>query len=145
MMSPETITLLNRLLGVIGKSFVQYLRYSRPYIPPGRDSVMETFESIVTDQDALVDRISQMLVDAQAPVRAGEFPMEYTDVHDLGIDFLVNAAVEYQRQDIGAIESLVEQLRSAPAAKALAEEALGMAKGHLESLRELLPAATASE
>ncbi|MCH8840898.1 MAG: hypothetical protein IH831_09560 [Planctomycetes bacterium] len=73
-------------------------------------------------------------------IRTGEFPMEFTDMHDLGIDYLVNVAIAYQQQDIDAIGRLIEDLQSAPAAKSLAEESLGMAKGHLESLRDLAPA-----
>jgi len=141
MLQPSTIAALNRLLAIVGRSFPQYLQYSRPYIPPGCENVVETIASIAADQNVLADRISQMLVDAEAPIRSGEFPMEFTDMHDLGIDFLVNMGIAYQEQDIGAIGQLVEQLPGAPAAKALAEEALGMAKGHLESLRELTPAA----
>jgi hypothetical protein len=140
MLQASTIAALNRLLAIVSKSFPQYLQYSRPYIPPGRNNVVETVASIVADQNGLADRISQMLVDAEAPIRTGEFPMEFTDMHDLGIDYLVNMALAYQQQDVGTIRQLVEQLQSAPAAKALAEEALGMAKGHLEALRELLPA-----
>lgn len=139
MLQTSTIAALNRLLAVESKSFPQYLQYSRPYIPPGRDTVVETVASIVADQNGLADRVSQILIDAEAPIRTGEFPMEFTDMHDLGIDYLVNMAVAYQQQDVGTISQLVEQLQSTPAAKALAEEALGMAKGHLESLHELLP------
>jgi hypothetical protein len=130
--------LLAQLLGIVAKSFPQYLRYSRPYVPPGRENVMETLHSIAKDQDVLADRISHMITDAGAPLRTGEFPMEYTDTHDLGIDYQIDSAMEYQRQDIESIEHLISQLAPFPAAKSLAEEALGMAKGHLESLQELL-------
>lgn len=130
-------SLLTQLLGIVAKSFPQYLRYSRPYIPPGRENVMETLEGIANDQDVLADRISQMITDVGAPLRTGEFPMEYTDTHDLGIDYQIAAAVEYQQQDIDSIRQIVDGLGDFPAAKALAEETLGMAKGHLESLEEL--------
>jgi hypothetical protein len=130
--------LLTQLLGIVAKSFPQYLRYSRPYLPPGRESVLETLEAIANDQDVLADRISSMITDAGAPLRTGEFPMEYTDTHDLGIDYQIDSAIEYQHQDIDSIENLVAQLAPFPAAKSLAEEALGMAKGHLESLQELI-------
>lgn len=140
MMQPATIFSLNRLLALLGKSFPQYLQYSRPHIPLGRESVMDTIGSIVTDQKVLEDRISQMLIDAEVPIRTGEFPMEFTDMHDLGIDFLVNRAIGYQEQDIASIGWIADHLDEAPAAKALAEEALGMAKGHLEALQELLAA-----
>lgn len=129
--------LLDQLLGIAAKSFPQYLRYSRPYVPPGREDVMETLHAIVSDQDVLADRISQMIIDAGAPLRTGEFPMEYTDTHDLGIDYQIASAIDYQRQDIALIERLVDKLTPFPAAGSLAEESLGMAKGHLESLQEL--------
>jgi len=138
MIEPSTVQNLNRLLAIMDRSFPQYLQYSRPYVPPGRDELVETLESIVSDQNAICERISQILLDAHAPLRTGEFPMDYTDKHDLDIDYLVRVAADYQEQDIASIAQLVEQLQTAPAAKALAEEALGMAKGHLDSLRELV-------
>ncbi len=136
--------LLNQLLGIVGKSFPQYLRYSRPYIPPGREGIWDTIEAIVHDQDVLAERISQLLLDAEAPLRPGEFPMEYTDTHDLSIDYQLKEAIAYQQQDIESIRALIDSLQSYPEAKALAEEALGMAKGHLESLQEMVPAGTAA-
>lgn len=130
---------LNRLLAIAGRSFPQYLRYSRPYVPQGKEAIKEAFDRIAKDQDILTERISQQLMDAHAPLRTGEFPMEYTDTHDLGIDYQLRAAIEYQEQDIASISALVDELQLQPAAKALAEEALGMSKGHLDTLRELLP------
>jgi hypothetical protein len=51
--------------------------------------------------------------------------------------------VRYQEQDVATIGQLVERLQTAPAARALAEESLGMAKGHLDTLRELTQARVA--
>lgn len=144
MSQPSLYHLLNQLLGVVGKSFPQYIRYSRPYLPPGSEAISETIEAIVHDQDVLAERIGQLLIDAEAPLRSGEFPMEYTDTHDLSIDYQLKAAIGYQEQDIDSIRGLIEQLQSYPEAKALAEEALGMAKGHLESLQEVLPAGSSA-
>ena len=144
MKKPNPLALLNRLMAILGRSFPQYLQYSRPFITPGRNDVMETMQSIVEDQNVLSDRITAMLYEAEAPIRTGEFPMEFTDMHDLQIDFLVNVAVAYQEQDVQSISEIIEELQSAPAAKSLAEEALGMAKGHLESLKELMAAGMAN-
>ncbi len=138
MIDSSIAPLLNRLLAVVSRSFPQYLQYSRPYIPPGCDDLVNTLTLIVADQNTIADRVSQMLLDARAPIRTGEFPMDYTGKHDLGIDYLIRAAVDYQQQDIATIGQLVEQLQTAPAAKALAEESLGMAKGHLDSLQEIV-------
>ena len=67
----------------------------------------------------------------------GKFPIEFTDTHDLAIDYLIREAIVCQKQDIADLQGCVDELRLAPAAQSLAAEALGMAKGHLESLEEL--------
>ncbi len=105
---------------------------------PAEKGVMEAIAAMVADQDALAERIAQMVVDRKALPREGEFPMEFTDMHDLDVDYLIGAAAEYQKQDIATLGPLIESLRFAPAAKSLAEETLGMAKGHLDSLGELI-------
>jgi hypothetical protein len=138
MITIDAIRHLNRLLAIHCRSFVQYLRWSKPYAPPGHEDELETLAAIAADQDALSERISRLIVDAGSLPRSGEFPMEFTDLHDLDIDFLVAAAVRYQADDLASIQQIVEALAAAPAARAIAEEALGMAKGHLDSLRELI-------
>ncbi len=139
-MNHETIHHLNRLLAIHCRSCPQYLRYAEPYVRPDRAEVLETVSAIAQDQDVMADRISRMVVDANALPRTGEFPMEFTDLHDLDLDFLLQLGVRYQEQDVAAIQSIVDRLPESPAARAIAEEALGMAKGHLDSLRELAAA-----
>jgi bacterioferritin (cytochrome b1) len=137
MTSNETIDALNRVLASLARSFTQYMRYSRPYVPAGRERVNETLEGIVNGQDALAERVTQMIHEAGGLPDNGEFPIEYTDSHDLSIDFLVLEAIQGQKRDIADLTQCVEQLRLAPAAQSLAAEALGMAKGNLEVLQEL--------
>jgi len=142
--SPDTIDVLNRVLVILVRSFPQYLRYARPYIPPGRESVMEAIHEIVSGQEALAERISDYISEAGGLPDHGKFPIEFTDTHDLEIDYLIREAIGYQKQDIANLEECVDQLRLAPAAQSLAAEALGMAKGHLESLEELMTPSTGS-
>lgn len=146
MPSSDTVDILNRVLVLLMRSFPQYLRYARPYVPPGREAVMETIDEIIAGQEALAERIGQFIFEAGGLPDHGKFPIEFTDAHDLQIDFLIREAIGYQKQDITDLEECVERLRLAPAAQSLAAEALGMAKGHLESLEEIAaqgqPAAT---
>jgi hypothetical protein len=137
MPSSDTIEILNRVLVLVMRSFPQYLRYAKPYIPPGREKVLETINDIVLSQDRLADRIGRYISDSGGLPDPGRFPVELTDTHDLAIDFLIREAIAYQREDIANFEQCVEALRLTPAAESLAAEALGMAKGHLESLQEL--------
>jgi hypothetical protein len=137
MPSLATIDELNRVLAILLRSFPQYLQWARPYIPPGRKDVVETIQEIVAAQNSLADRISQMIIESDSLPDTGEFPIEFTDTHDLSIDYLTDEAIGYQKQDIADLAESADSLNLSPAAQSLAAEALGMAKGHLESLEEL--------
>ena len=134
----NTIDVLNQLLAIHQCSFIKYLTYARPFTRSGDEPTTAAIEHIVTDQQAISERISALVVEAGGQIRSGEFPMEYTGQHDLAMVFLLRRAAEYQRHDIAAIEACVADLALAPTARSLAEEALGMARGHLESIEELV-------
>jgi len=139
MPSTDTINVLNRVLELLERSFPQYLRYARPYIPPGRENIMQTVEQIVAGQDALAERVSQYIFESSGLPDHGDFPIEFTDTHDLSIDFLLQEAIDCTGQSVGDLEQSVEALRLTPAAQSLASEALGMTKGHLELLQKQAP------
>jgi hypothetical protein len=137
MPSSDTIDVLNRVLAILERSLPQYLQYARPYIPAGREDVSQTLSEIVADQRKLADRVSQMIVESGSLPDTGKFPIEFTDTHDLSIDYLIQEAIGYQKQDIAELAECAESLNLSPAAQSLAAESLGLAKGHLESLEEL--------
>jgi hypothetical protein len=144
MSSLDTIDTLNRVLEILERSFPQYMRWARPYIPAGRENVMQTIESIVSEQDALAERVNHQVFESGGLPDHGDFPIEFTDTHDLGIDFLIAEAIGCVMQDITELADCVDALRFAPAAQSLASEALGMTKAHLEQL-EKLPLAPKSD
>ena len=139
MTSPDSITVLNYVLGMLRQSFPQYLRFARPYIPRQITGVWTTITDIAAAQDALAERVGEQLVAAGARPNAGEFPMEFTDAHDLGIDYLIREAIGYQKQDVAELELYAATPGLSPAAGSLVSEAVGLAKGHLETLAELQP------
>ena len=98
----------------------------------------ETLDAIAADQQATVARLSQMVMDQSQAVTMGSFPMEFTSLHDLSLDYLVGRAIEWQRRDQSLIEAAAAELDADTDEKALAEKAVGAAKGHLESLTELV-------
>lgn len=138
MPSTETIDVLNRVLAILERSFTQYLRYARPYVPPGREDIARSLADIVAGQDALAGRVTQMISETGGLPDNGKFPIEYTDSHDLAIDYLIQQAIDGQKRDIADLSQCVDALRHAPAAQSLASEALGTAKGNLETLEELV-------
>ena len=63
--------------------------------------------------------------------------MEFLDLHFLSLDFLLQRLIENQQQEVDAIARLAAELDGDPVANDLTQEALGAAKGYLESLTEL--------
>jgi hypothetical protein len=136
MSNGQTLNLLNRLLAIHQRSFPMYLCSAPPFTGEPDEMASDTLAQIVDDQTVMAKRITSLIVSSGGQPESGDFPMEFTDMHDLTIDFIVRRAVGYQVQDVASITACVDALRLSPVAHALAEEALGMAKGHLESLEE---------
>ena len=133
----DTNAVLNRLSVIHNRSIPTYLSYAGPWIARRAGNASDTLSAIAADHRRTVDRLGEMIMESGGDVDPGEFPMLYTAWHDVSFDFVLDKMIDKQRQDITAIEECVEQLTLAPLAKSVAEEALGAAKGHLESLEEL--------
>ena len=135
--SANSNDVLNRLYAIHNRSLPKYISYARPWPGPGAEEAWKTIELIVADQLRTIERLGEMLDACNCPVAAGEYPMSYTGLNDLSIEYLIERMIEQQKRDISNIELCVEQLNLAPMAQTLAKEALGAAKGHLDSLVEL--------
>lgn len=143
MSTPSTIDLLNRLLVLHARSLPMYLSYAQPDRLDSRPEAKAVFKQIVADHQRTVDRLSLLILDSNGLTSPGEWPMAFTGLHDLSVDYLLKLLVERQQRFVPACERLAEQLRMAPYAQAVAREIVGEAKGHLENLEELVEKAAA--
>ncbi len=137
MNATDTNAILNRLLILHNRSLPVYLSYAIPWMERSNDLARETLDLIVDGHRSMVEHIGKMILDAGGSVATGEFPLRYASYHDLSFEFLRKQMIEYEEQMIATISRYVEQLRLAPTAQAVALEAMGEAKAHLQSLREL--------
>lgn len=130
--------MLNRLLAIEYRSVPMYLADAAPWRGPGDEQIAAALENIVLDQRNMASRIAELVLDRRGSIDTGEFPMEFTDMHNLSLDFLLTELVRYQQRDVAAIEGCVARLAGDEEARALAEEVLGSERRHLEVLEELL-------
>jgi hypothetical protein len=137
MNASSSIDLLNRLLAVQCRSLPMYLTDASPWMNPGDERAETTLNNIVTDQKRIAQRIVDLILDRRGVIDTGEFPMDFTDTHMLSLDSLLPELIHYQKQDLAVIEDCVRRLGRDAQARALAEEALGSAKAHLEALEHL--------
>jgi bacterioferritin (cytochrome b1) len=137
MPSSDPTAILNRVLAMLRKSFPQYARHARPYIPPGHEQAWRTLKDIATTEESLAHQVNDEIVSMGGTTDSGDFPIEFTDTHDLGIDYMIAEAIGYQRQDIADLDACIKDLADRPSAHAVCEEILNVAKRHLKSLEDL--------
>jgi hypothetical protein len=136
--SDRKFDLLNQLLAIEYRSLPMYLADACPWTHHGDEKASETLSNIVADQKAMAQRIGEFILDSGSRVETGEYPMEFTDMHFLSLDFLLKELLRYQRGDVAAIVRIVSQLSDDRTARELAEETLGMQRAHLEALEALV-------
>jgi len=137
MSPPSTTEILNRLLVLHMRSLPMYLGYAPPHELGRHQRAKAVLDQIVEDQKRTVDRLGTLILDSGGTVDYGEFPMSFTSLHDLSLEYLLNLLIERQQRSVTACEKLADALGMAPYAQAAAREAVGEAKGHLENLQEL--------
>jgi hypothetical protein len=144
-MNHSSIATLNRLLKTLYRSLPMYLSAADPWFRHDDEQSKRVLTQIVADQERDCQRIASLILDRYSRVEQGEFPMEFTDLHFLSLDYLLGELIRHQHEDIVQIEQCIAWLQQDPAARSLAQEVLGSEKAHLEMLEELArrPSATA--
>lgn len=132
-----TNDILNRVLIVHNRSLPMYLHDALPWMRHGEHGALETLRQIVRDQKQVVERIGSMILDNNGVFEQGEYPLPFTGYHDVAFDWVLNLMIERQQKTITYLQQCADQLSLAPMSKAVVEETVGMAKGHLEMLQEL--------
>jgi hypothetical protein len=137
MTSLSTNDILNRVLIVHNRSLPMYLHDAAPWVRHGEGDAIETLRQIVRDHKQVVERVGAMITDNNGVYELGEYPLPFTAYHDVSFDWLLPMLIDREERTIKYLQQCAQQLALAPMAKALVEETMGMAKGHLEMLQEL--------
>jgi len=137
MSRPDSVVLLNQLLGIHYHSLPMYLKDAAPWTRPGDEQAIEVIRRLIADHRATSKRLAEAIAERRGVLDAGEFPMSFTGIHDVALDYLIGRLIDCQKVDIESIDKISSQLIHDPHARSLADECLGAAKGHLESLEEL--------
>jgi len=132
----DVSSVLNRLIAMHGRSLPVYLTDAAPWVGQSNGHALDTLEAIASDQRLTVDRIADYVQRLGGTVEQGSFPTRYADWNDLSLSFLAARVAENLASDVTEMESLLPEVAADATATALTEEALGAAKGHLDTLAE---------
>lgn len=134
---PDSNHALNRVLVVLHRSLAAYLSYADPWVAYGNEESRRIFDRIVADKKERVAQLTTLLHARRHTIDFGEFPMDFTSLHDVSLDFLLKGLVEHQRRDVQTIEGCLGRLKGDAEGRALAEEILASSQRHLHSLEVL--------
>ena len=101
----DELKILNRLLAIVYRSLPMYLAEAGPWTHAGDEQAVRVLRAILTDARHYSQRIAEVILAHRGALDLGEFPMEFTDLNLLSLDFLLTELVRCQRRDIAAIES----------------------------------------
>ncbi len=124
---------LTELVRLHRYSLLRYIADADPYGDPG---VLESLRQMGDMQDATAGRLESLILDRDGPLPTGDYPAEFAAYHDLSLDYLLPLVTAHQRALVQRIEDALPHLTRDAEARAVVEEALGEAIGHLETLEE---------
>ena len=140
MASSRNTDVLNRLLATLHRSLSEYLQGSHYRTNRGDERAEAVVRHLVEDQRALSARLAELILERHGQIAPSSFPMEFTDLNLLSLDYLLQELIRHQRLDIETVEECVGALRGDREARDVAEEVLGNARGHLENLESVVKA-----
>lgn len=129
---------LSRIYWILDSSFPKFMRFA-PGWSSGRheDEAVRTLLSVAEGQDEFLARLADYCETREIDVVRGQYPIAYTELHDLSTAFLLRKASEFQRRDTRAVQAVLQSIAN-DEDRAWGEEALGMCRAHEEILAGLL-------
>jgi bacterioferritin (cytochrome b1) len=134
----DPVPVLNGLLRVLYRSLPMYLVEAKPWVDRRCEKLYAAVTHVAADQRLFAQRLAEAILAHGGRPQPGSFPPQFTSTHDLAVDFLLKRLIENQRRDVQAVRLAAGQLAETPELAALAEEILGNARGHLETLEQAL-------
>ena len=147
MNSASVIAVLNRLSALHNRSLAVYLADAKPWAPGAgvSEAALNELRLLAEAHRNTVARLGKMILDRDGELMHGHFPLRFASYHDLSLSFLLGELVVRQEKLVEQIQECAVELAGRPLEKAVVEEILGQAKGHLESLREFLQPAHSAD
>jgi hypothetical protein len=139
MSAADTLSVMNELLRILYRSLPVYLHDAQPWHDGKNERAANVVAGIAQAQQELAQRVADFILVGGGQPEPGVYPVEFSTAnwHFVALQFLLRPLAAHQAQDVRRIEACVARLAHDREARALAEEALGLAKGHLEVLQEL--------
>jgi len=133
----DTIGLLNRLFRLVHRSLPTYLVQAQPWLGPDGQKAQALLVHIATDHRNLAQRLAPAIRQQGGIVDFGEFPLEFTSMHDVAVDFILHKVHARLEHKVHLMARCVDDLAGVPSLQPIAEDMLRLTLEHLAAIREL--------
>jgi hypothetical protein len=128
---------LQNLLRREGRSLLQYISESFPWITPEEQNALARVQQMVAEEREGIRAIVRFLAKHHVvPGPLAPYPMSFTNINYMSLDHLVPLLIDYQKQRIADIQADLARTPD-PACRELIEKFLSMKRRHLQSLEEM--------
>jgi hypothetical protein len=137
MIDARTQALLQDIVRRAGRSMLQYVGESYPWVGNGEETFLAKLREVVDDEERYTEDLVRFLRRSHVPLPyLGSYAEWFTNLNYLSLDYLLPKLVDYQKQAIAVLErdlGLVTQ----PKVKAELEKLLSANRRHLEALEQM--------
>jgi hypothetical protein len=131
---------LNELLIEQGRSLLQYVGESWPWVPGNDDEEKAVIDRLVAEQRETVAHLAALLDERGHLIDPGAYPTDYTSLHYVALDYLLGRLVAQQQELAGDARAALQDAQGDEEVEMLLTGAAAQADRHLEELRKLVSA-----
>lgn len=136
-MDAATQALLQNLIRRESRSLLQYVHESYPWTTPAAQSVLAQVEQMVAERRSALAALARMLTKRHVPPPfLGPYPMNFTNVNFVTLDYLLPLLVAQEQRNLAALEKDLERIGDAEI-HAEVQGMVEMNRRHLHELTEM--------
>jgi bacterioferritin (cytochrome b1) len=128
--------LLNQLLHMLCRGLPAYVVEIKLWMQPEHRELRKVLVNLANDRTLFANRTAQIILNRGGHPDPGSYPLEFTGLNDVSIDYLTQELIDSLQMDIEILEAFSTRFASIPDAHVLAEEIIGNTKGHVEILEK---------
>ncbi len=130
---------INDLLIQISRSLLQYVSEIWPWSAADAEETRRTLDRLAADQRESAAALVRLLDDRGEVIDFGTYPTEYTSLHYVAVDFLLDQLVENQDSIVAACETALRSAEADADAADLLRDITTAERNRQDELRRLSP------
>lgn len=137
MIDAHSQTLLQNILRRESRSVLSYVAEAYPWTTSTEEKTWTDLQTLIAAECAAAVCLGRFLVRRRIPLPyLPSYPVQFTTINFLALDFLLPRLIEHERQSIADLERDLAEIKD-PSGRAEVEKLLALKRRHLPQLEEM--------